>query len=38
MQQGSSEQWPLTNIKTPRWPGVAGKEFDGKIPEDISQL
>ena len=38
MQQGSSQHWPLPNVKNPRRPGVAGKEFDDKIPEDISQL
>ena len=38
MQQGSSEEWPLTNVKNPRRPGVAGKEFDDAIPQDISQL
>ena len=38
MQQGSSEHWPLPNVKNPRRPGVAGKEFDDKIPDDISQL
>ena len=38
MQKGSSEQWPLNNVKSPRRPGVAGKELDDTIPEDISQL
>ena len=28
----------LPNVKNPRRPSVAGKEFDDKIPDDISQL
>lgn len=38
MQQGSSEHWPLPNVKNPRRPGVAENESGDKIPDDISQL
>ena len=38
IQQGSSENWTLPNLKNPRRPGVARNESDDKIPDDISQL
>ena len=37
-RRSDAEQWPLPNVKNPRRLSVAGKEFDDKIPDDISQL
>lgn len=38
MLQGSSQDWPLDNIRNPRRPGVAEKDVNDQIPEDIARL